>query len=140
MQSDSRVSLSFNIIMLYNSLPSDVSLQLPSLPCKILILKVDDNETTVIDKWDLYCNSGSQKIKPKRNLFELHSLFLVKAAAAKFMSLIYYSARFMGSEGNNPIFQLNKCRVSSLITLRVMWHLVQTLKTALHRIFDLLQH
>ena len=29
-----------------------MNLQLPSPPCKILILKVDDNGTTVIDKWD----------------------------------------------------------------------------------------
>lgn len=41
------------------------------------------------------------------------------------MFLIYYSARFMGSEGNNPIFLLNKYRVNSLIILRLMWHLVQ---------------
>lgn len=56
------------------------------------------------------------------------------------MFLIYYSARFMGSEGNNPIFLLNKYRVSSLITLRLMWHLVQTLKSALDLVFDLLQY
>lgn len=67
-------------------------------------------------------------------------MFLVKVAAAKFMFLIYYSARFMGSEGNNPIFLLNKYRVSSLITLRLMWHLVQTLKSALDLVFDLLQY
>lgn len=118
--------------MLYNDLPSAVCLQLPSLPCKILILKVDDNETTEMDERDLDCNSGSQKIKPKRNLFGLYSSFLVMAATAKFMFMFYYSARFMGSEGNNPIFLLNKYRVSSLITLRLMWHLVQTLKSVLH--------
>ena len=89
--------LAFNIIVLYDSLPCHVGIQLPSLPCKILILKVDDNETTVIDKQDLCCNSGSQKIKPKRNLLELYDLFLGKAADAKFMSVIYYSVRFMGS-------------------------------------------
>lgn len=66
MQSDSRMSVLLNIIMLYNNLPSGVSLQLPSLPCTILILEVDGNENTVIDKWDLYCNSGSQKIKPQK--------------------------------------------------------------------------
>lgn len=66
------------------------------------------------------------------HLFELYSSFLVRAAAAKFMFLIYYSAGFMGSLGNNTISLLNKYRVSSLITLRLMWHLVQALKSALH--------
>lgn len=80
----------------------------------------------------LFCNSGSQKIKQKRNLFGFCSWFLVRAGAAKFMFLIYDSARFMGSEGNNPIFLLNKYRVNSLITLRLIWHLAQTLKRALH--------
>lgn len=126
------MSLSFNIIMFQNNLPSGVNLQSPTLPCKILILTVDDNGTTVIDQWDLYSNSGSRKIKQKNNLFGLCSSFLVREVAAKFMFLIYYSARFMGSEENNPIFLLNKYRVSSLITLRLMWHLVQTLKSALH--------
>lgn len=87
--------------MLYNHLPTGVSLQLPSLPCKILILKVDGTENTVIDKQDLYCNSGSQKIKPKRNLSGQDSLFLIKATAAKFMFLIYYSARFTGFLGED---------------------------------------
>lgn len=109
-----------------------MSLQFPALPCKILILKVEDDGATVIDKWDLHCDSGSQKIKPKKNLFVLRCLFLVGAAGTEFMFLTYYSARFMGSEGNNPSFLLNKYRVSSLITLRLMWHLVQTLKSALH--------
>ena len=55
---------------------------------------------------DESCNSGSQKITQKRNLFGFCSWFLVRAGAAKFMFLIYDSARFMGSEGNNPIFLL----------------------------------
>ena len=65
----------------------------------------------------LFCNSGSQKITQKRNLFGFCSWFLVRAGAAKFMFLIYDSARFMGSEGNNPIFLLINVFFVSLLSV-----------------------
>lgn len=73
--------------MFQDNLPGGVNLQLPTLPCKILILNFDDNGTTVIDKWDLYSHSGSQKMKPKRNFFGPCSLFLVRAVTQNLCSL-----------------------------------------------------
>lgn len=126
------MSLLFNIIMLYNDLFSVVCFQLFSLSCKILIFKVDDNEIIEMDERDLDCNFGFQKIKLKRNLFGLYSLFLVMVVIVKFMFMFYYFVRFMGFEGNNFIFLFNKYRVSLLIILRLMWYLVQILKSVLY--------